>query len=157
MKNKIDFEKISELIGKLKTGNQTIAIMESCTGGGLANSITNISGASDVFEFGAVTYSNKAKIALGGEKMKKAIDSYSVYSKEVAETMAEAIVKFTSTTYGIGVTGQLGLNNSEVYFSIYDSTKKTYDSVHLSLEELERQENKAIIINEIIERLFIVS
>ncbi|MCL2383935.1 MAG: CinA family protein [Oscillospiraceae bacterium] len=159
----INYEKIKELIAKLKKSNQTIAIMESCTGGGLANSITDIPGASEVFEFGAVTYSNKTKIALGGEKMNSAINTYSVYSKEVAEIMASEIAKFANATYGVGVTGQLGvvdLSNitgeseiNKIYFSIYDSTKEVHLTVCMSLKKLERYENKSIIINEIIERL----
>lgn len=39
--------------------------MESCTGGGVANAITNIEGSSRVFMFGAVTYSNEYKIKMG--------------------------------------------------------------------------------------------
>jgi len=163
--NKVDYEKISELVTKLKSHNQTISMMESCTGGGLANSITNIAGASEVFEFGAVTYSNKAKITIGGEKMKDTIDNYSVYSKEVAEVMAETITKFAGSTYGIGVTGELGVsdatdvsrhnNANQVYFSIYDSIKRNYETVHLVLDQLERGENKAAIINEIVDKIVV--
>ena len=46
------------LVEKLLDANKTISSMESCTGGCFANSLTDISGASDVFKFGAVTYSN---------------------------------------------------------------------------------------------------
>ena len=53
---------MEEIIKKLTELSKTIATMESCTGGAVANSITNIEGASLVFKFGAVTYSNEYKI-----------------------------------------------------------------------------------------------
>ena len=57
---------MNELLCKLKTNNKTISSMESCTGGGFANAITNIEGASDVINFSAVTYSNEYKIKMRG-------------------------------------------------------------------------------------------
>ena len=48
-----------KIIKKLTKENLTIATMESCTGGGVANAITNIEGASSVLKFSAVTYSNE--------------------------------------------------------------------------------------------------
>ena len=142
-----------KLVDILKSKGQTIAIMESCTGGGLANEITNISGASEVFEFGAVTYSNKSKIMLGKEKMNETIEKYSVYSKETAEVMAEAIATLANSTFGIGITGQLEKKTNEVDFSIYNSNDKSFDTVHLTLADIDRKDNKIVIINQIIERL----
>ena len=152
-------QKIKELISLLKDKRYTVSTMESCTGGGLSNAITNIPGASDIFSFGAVTYSNQAKINLGGQEMKNVIDSFSVYSKETAELMAKTICSVANSTYGIGITGQLGTvdknNNSgnnvnQVDFSIYDSINKTSISKHLSLKNIDRAENKIVIINQII-------
>ena len=48
-------ENIKEIVLRLTKKGKTIATMESCTGGALANAITNISGASEVFKFGAIT------------------------------------------------------------------------------------------------------
>ena len=56
---------IRNLVNELIDKNITIASMESCTGGGFANSITNIEGASDILKFSAVTYSNEYKIRMG--------------------------------------------------------------------------------------------
>ena len=55
---------MQRIIKKLTDLNKTIATMESCTGGGVANSITNIEGASEVIKFSAVTYSNEFKIKI---------------------------------------------------------------------------------------------
>ena len=56
---------MNEVIKLLTEKNKTISTMESCTGGGIANAITNIEGSSEVFKFGAVTYSNEYKIKMG--------------------------------------------------------------------------------------------
>ena len=55
---------MKQIVEKLKEKNKTISTMESCTGGGVANSITNIEGASEVLRFSAVTYSNEYKIKI---------------------------------------------------------------------------------------------
>ena len=47
---------MKKIIEKLTNLNKTISTMESCTGGGLANAITNIEGSSEVFKFSEVTY-----------------------------------------------------------------------------------------------------
>ena len=70
-----------EVVQKLIKLNKTISTMESCTGGMLASTITNVEGSSEIFKFGAVTYSNEYKIKLGVNI--DVIDKYSVYSKEV--------------------------------------------------------------------------
>ena len=85
--------------------NKTVSTMESCTGGCIANEITNVPGASDIFKFGAVTYANEFKIKMGVDS--KIIDKYSVYSMETAVDMAKKITSFTLSDYGIGVTGKL--------------------------------------------------
>jgi len=73
--------------------------MESCTGGMLANEITNIKNASLVFKFGAVTYSNEFKIKMNVSK--DLINKYSVYSMEVAKDMSYQISNFTNSDYNI--------------------------------------------------------
>ena len=55
---------LREIIKILTEKNKTISTMESCTGGGVANAITNIEGASEVLKFSAVTYSNEYKIKM---------------------------------------------------------------------------------------------
>ena len=50
--------KMEEIVRILTLRNETISTMESATGGFIANAITNVEGASEVFSFGAVTYSN---------------------------------------------------------------------------------------------------
>ena len=66
-----------EIIHILQLGQKTIATMESCTGGGVVNAITNCEGASEVLKYSAVTYSNEYKVKMGVPK--EVIDKYTVY------------------------------------------------------------------------------
>ena len=146
-----------KVVKKLIKENLTIATMESCTGGGVANAITCIEGASEVLKFSAVTYSNEYKIKMGVNK--KTIDKYTVYSIETAHEMAYNISKFAHSNIGIGITGKLNradANNNfgkdnEVFFSIYYNHK--YYDTSIIVDKKTRRKNKSIIIELIIDRL----
>ena len=147
---------MKKIIEKLTNLNKTISTMESCTGGGIANAITNIEGASEVFKFSAVTYSNEYKIKMGVDK--NIIDEYSVYSMETANEMSKNISKFTNSNYGIGITGKLnrvdrfnpyGLDNV-VYISIYDKDNNKYYNSIVEAKLSTRKDNKELVINEVI-------
>lgn len=56
---------MNEIIQRLIKLNKTVSCMESCTGGYICNEITNVSGSSFIFKFGALTYSNLYKIKMG--------------------------------------------------------------------------------------------
>lgn len=152
----MDFKNI---IKKISTNNLTISTMESCTGGGVVNAITNIEGASDVLKYSAVTYSNEYKIKMGVSK--ELIDKYSVYSIEVAKDMAKVISNYTNSDIGIGITGKLNRedknnlsgSNNLVYFSIYLKSSDTYYDYEVEVTEDNRIDNKNIVINEIIKGL----
>lgn len=149
-----DFKEIIEILSK---NNETIATMESCTGGGIANAITNIEGASNVLKFSAVTYSNEYKIKMGVDS--NIIDKYSVYSIETAHEMAKNISDFANSTYGIGITGKLNradeANNfgadNEVFISIYHDGE--YVDLSLKVDKKSRRENKDLVIDAIIDEL----
>lgn len=147
---------MKKIIEKLTNLNKTISTMESCTGGGIANAITNIEGASEVFKFSAVTYSNEYKIKMGVDK--NIIDEYSVYSMETANEMSKNISKFTNSNYGVGITGKLnrvdrfnpyGLDNV-VYISIYDKDNNKYYNSIVEAKLSTRKNNKELVINEVI-------
>lgn len=133
--------------------NITISTMESCTGGAIANAITNVEGASDIFEYSAVTYSNKSKIKMGVQA--ETIEKHSVYSKEVAREMAKSIANFSSSRLGIGVTGRLnredknnvGGDTSSVYVAIYDSVEDSYYETKTTTRQTNREDNKNDIVN----------
>ena len=144
------------LVEKLIRENKTISTMESCTGGGVANAITNIPGASEILKFSAVTYSNEFKIKMGVSS--EVIEKYSVYSMETAIEMSKSISDFTLSSYGVGITGKLqrsDINNpygkdNIVYISVYDREKNKYYNKELEVTKDTRTENKHQVIEEII-------
>jgi len=147
------------IVKKLTELNKTISTMESCTGGGVANAITNVSGAGDVLKYSAVTYSNEYKIKMGVDK--NIIDKYSVYSIETAREMSKNISEFSNSNYGVGITGRLnrvdkfnpGGKDNEVFISIYDKDlNKFYDKLLIADKE-SRTKNKEYIIETIIDEL----
>lgn len=140
--------KTEELVKILTDKDKTIATMESCTGGGLANAITNVAGASSVLKYSAITYSDEYKIKMGVAK--EAIDKYGVYSKEVATDMAKAIADFASSDYGIGITGKI---ECKAYVCIYIKEQDKCLNYCLELKESERENNKREIISLIISKL----
>ena len=108
---------MDEVVKILTAKHKTIATMESCTGGGLVNAITNIEGASEVLKFSAITYSNEYKIRMGVSS--KILKKYSVYSIETAMEMSANIAKFANADYGIGITGKLNkIDKNNLIYSI---------------------------------------
>ena len=147
---------MKEIIELLTKNKETISTMESCIGGGIANAITNIEGASEVFKFSAVTYANEFKIKMGVSE--DLIDKYTVYSQEVANEMSKKITEFANSDYGIGVTGKLnrvdrfnpfGPDNI-VYISIYSKKDDKYRNATVECTESSRKENKELVLNTII-------
>jgi len=102
-----DEELESVLVKLLTDRKETLALAESCTGGHIANLITNVPGASAVLLAGLVTYSNAAKIKFLGVDM-ETIERHGAVSEPVAKQMAEGARKQTGATYAISVTGIAG-------------------------------------------------
>lgn len=154
---------MERVVKKLISINKTISTMESCTGGAIANEITNIPDASRVIKFSAVTYSNEYKIKMGVDE--KLINKYSVYSIEVARDMAKTISLFTNSNYGVGVTGKLKKvdeNNFSgeddvVFLSIYDRDLDKYFDSKIKLNFDTRTDNKKQIVEEFIENFLKIS
>lgn len=146
--------KCKEIVKKLKEKNKTIAFMESCTGGYLANEITNISGASNVLKVSAVTYSNEYKIKLGVDK--NIIDTYTVYSMETAQEMAKKISDFADSSIGVGITGELGNtinNNPKVYYSIYLKKENKYMGETIEVNCEKRVDMKKNVATKVFENI----
>ena len=97
----------TRLIDLLKTQSKTITTVESCTGGLIAGAITAISGSSEVFETGFVTYSNAAKTALVGVPA-TLLAQYGAVSEEVAFAMAKGAQQTAGAQVALSVTGIAG-------------------------------------------------
>jgi competence/damage-inducible protein CinA-like protein len=91
----------------LKQRKETLASAESCTGGLIANKITNVSGASEVFLAGYVTYANSAKSDVLNVDS-ELIDKHGAVSEAVARAMAEGARRRAASTHGLATTGIAG-------------------------------------------------
>ncbi len=96
-----------KLLKTLVKHSLTLTVAESCTGGLLANRITNIPGSSKVFLLGLVTYSNKAKTKIL-KIPARLISARGAVSREVAKAMAINARKISGASLGIGITGIAG-------------------------------------------------
>jgi len=151
---------MEKLVKLLKNQNKTISFMESCTGGMLASEITNISGASDVFKLGLVTYSNEYKEYFGVSK--DTIKEYTVYSNQVSSQMANRVCNIAKSDFAVGITGMLGKLDSKnksneinsVYISIYNKETNKYFDYKIEATGKTRLEKKESIIQYIKERLY---
>ena len=101
-------EELETVIVRMLTERKaTLALAESCTGGGIANRITNVPGASVVLLAGLVTYSNAAKQKFLGVRA-ETLDQHGAVSKPVAREMAEGARQQTQADYALSVTGIAG-------------------------------------------------
>mgnify|MGYP004502725641 FL=1 len=144
-----------DVVNLLIEKKMTIATMESCTGGFVASSITDIDGSSSVLKFSAVTYSNEYKIKMGVSK--EVIDKYSVYSINVAREMAKNISAFASSDIGVGITGKINRvdennlfgDDNKIYYAIYDKNSDKYYEYELIAINDTRLNNKKYIMENI--------
>ena len=92
---------------QLKEKGMKIATAESCTGGLVSKRITEIPGASDVFECGVCSYANRIKHELLGVS-EQTLERYGAVSPQTAQQMAEGIRRLSGAEIGISVTGIAG-------------------------------------------------
>ncbi|SER62390.1 CinA family protein [Lachnobacterium bovis] len=93
----------------LKQKNWKLSTAESCTGGLVAATVVNISGISEFFEEGFITYSSRAKVNRIGVEP-DVIEKYGVVSNETAEAMALATARTANSDCSISTTGVAGPN-----------------------------------------------
>jgi nicotinamide-nucleotide amidase len=114
------------LVKTLTKKKQTLAIAESCTGGLLANRITNVAGASAVLLAGYICYANEAKIDILWVEPGM-IEKHGAVSEQVARAMAEGARKRAGSTYALSTTGIAGLSGG--------SEEKPVGTVYIALAE----------------------
>jgi nicotinamide-nucleotide amidase len=95
------------LLDLCRTKKLTIAAAESCTGGLLAATLTEISGSSDVFDRGFVTYSNQAKQEMLGVTT-ATLAAHGAVSRETAEAMATGALAVSDADLAVAITGIAG-------------------------------------------------
>ena len=119
----VDEDTFESVIGQmLKARRMTLAVMESCTGGLLADTITNVSGSSAYFRGGIVSYATDVKEMMGVDP--SVIAEHGVVSQATANAMAQAVRERLQADIGVGITGvagpdpQDGVPVGQVYIAI---------------------------------------
>lgn len=97
----------SQLLNLCRAHGLRLTTAESCTGGMLASVITTISGASDVYEMGFITYSNEAKYQMIGVDT-ELLDTYGAVSEETARAMAKGALDRANADIALAITGIAG-------------------------------------------------
>lgn len=97
-------QRLSDL---LRAQHKTFASAESCTGGMIGAAITDLTGSSDVFERGFITYSNQAKIEMLGVK-EQTLDSHGAVSEQTAKEMVLGALDHSKADLAVAVTGIAG-------------------------------------------------
>jgi len=101
-------ETLEKVVGDMLRGcKATVAVAESCTGGGLGERITTVDGSSDYFVGGFLTYTNRMKTELLGVSA-QLLEQYSAVSEQAALAMARGARERTGATYALSVTGVAG-------------------------------------------------
>ena len=102
----------SNLLNTCRTAGLMVATVESCTGGMVAGSLTEIAGSSAVVDRGFVTYTNEAKNELVGVPM-ELFPKVGAVSEEVARAMAAGGLSHSRADIAVGITGVAGPGQSE--------------------------------------------
>ena len=97
----------NKIVQKLIKKKLKISFAESCTSGLLSSTITSISGSSNVFDLGLITYSNKAKVNIL-KVPKKIINKYGAVSRECCSFMVKNLSKISKANISMSITGIAG-------------------------------------------------
>ena len=95
------------VLARLRACGHTLAVAESCTGGGLGAALAAVPGASDVFLGGVIAYANAVKQALLGVPA-ALLEAHGAVSDPVAQAMAEGARRSTGATWALAITGIAG-------------------------------------------------
>jgi nicotinamide-nucleotide amidase len=125
-----------QVLQKARSFKLKIAAVESCTGGLVAAALTSISGSSDVFDRGFVTYSNEAKAEMLGVDP-ALIETHGAVSKEVALAMAAGALKHSQAAISVAVTGIAGPGGG--------SAEKPVGLVHLAAAKLTGRDDRVTV------------
>ena len=121
----VDEQSLAEVVlEQLRQRGQTVAVAESCTGGGLGATLAAVPGASDVFLGGVIAYGNGVKQGLLGVPA-ELLQAHGAVSDPVAQAMAEGARRATGADWGLAITGVAGPGGG--------SDEKPVGLVHLAI------------------------
>ena len=149
-----------KLVSLLKEKKLKITTIESCTGGMIASKIVNVSGASEVFEAGFITYANSAKETYAGVST-ITLEKFGAVSSQVAMEMASGAAKKVFADVAVSVTGITGPEGGTkekpvglVYIGVYLCGKTFFRECLFKGDRLEvRQKSTNMAVEFVIEML----
>lgn len=121
--NKLFFA-AKEAVKTLENHKKTLALAESCTGGLVSKLITDVSGASAVYEGGVCSYSNSVKMKILGVK-EETLRTFGAVSENTAREMSQGVRKALGADIGVGITGIAG--------PLSDGTNKPVGLIYISV------------------------
>ena len=113
-----------EAVKTLENHKKTLALAESCTGGLVSKLITDVSGASAVYEGGVCSYSNSVKMKILGVK-EETLRTFGAVSENTAREMSQGVRKALGADIGVGITGIAG--------PLSDGTNKPVGLIYISV------------------------
>ena len=145
-----DIEKTIKKVHDLfKTGQLSLSVSESCTGGLISHYITSMPGASTFFKAGIVSYSARAKVDIL-KVSKKTISKFGMVSEETAKEMADQARLITDADYSISTTGNIGPDVLEgkdkglIYIAVSKKGKTVTQQLNLNGSRKENKEQAAL-------------
>lgn len=134
-----DEDSLAGVVANILVKNgKTLSLAESCTGGLLAQMITDLPGSSECFWGSVTSYSNEAKVKFLGVKQ-DTLERYGAVSRETATEMAQGILKMSGTDYSLAITGIAGPGGGSdekpvglVYIALADKDGCTVKEMHFA-------------------------
>lgn len=120
------------IVEELKKRRLTIAVAESCSGGGLGNQITNVAGSSEVFLGGVIAYADSVKTGFLGVP-EEVLKKHGAVSKQTAQAMAAGVRRLCAADIGLAITGIAGPGGAT------DEKPTGLVHIHLNAENCDRE------------------
>ena len=142
------------VLDHLKRRKETVAVAESITGGALGARFTSVSGSSDAFIGGVISYDEKIKQQLLGVRQ-ETLQKFGPVSEQTAREMAEGVRAHLGGTYGISLTGNAGPTSDKdnkpiglVYIAVAgpDGTECTENKFHGQREDVRKRSTQAALV-----------
>ncbi|MEI6614719.1 MAG: competence/damage-inducible protein A [Chrysiogenales bacterium] len=120
------------IVDGLKKRKLTLAVAESCSGGGLGNQITNVTGSSEIFLGGVIAYANSLKTSLLGVP-EDILKKHGAVSKQTAQAMAAGVRRLCGADIGLAITGIAGPGGASA------EKPKGLVHIHLNAENYDKE------------------
>lgn len=137
-----------EAVRLLKEKKLVAAFAESCTGGLISKRLTDVSGCSEVFNCGIVSYGNEIKTSVLGVK-KETLDKFGAVSEQTVREMVSGVLKLSRADVAAAVSGIAGPSSDDtlkpvglIYIAVSDGKNIKVECLHNNFSENVRENNR---------------